>query len=257
MLFEIKNEDIIIYESNSFDFPLHLHTNVEILICIEGVLGCSCNGQERELQKGDIMLCFPNDLHSYIKTKYGKGISIIFKPAISELITSALNAEHYHNFVHCDEVIKLCQTMLDCVKTNNFMILYGYLHVVLGKVLKKSDSTKPSVSTTTFNSAVQYILLNYTKKISLKSVASEIGVTPCHLSRMFTQKIDGGFKNYLVLLRVEKAKNMLKTTDANIYEISLESGFSDQRTFNRVFKSITGMTPKSYRKKHSTYTHIQ
>ena len=100
-------------------------------------------------------------------------------------------------------------------------------------------------------------LLNYTKKISLKSVASETGVTPCHLSRMFTQKIDGGFKNYLVLLRIEKAKNMLKTTDANIYEISLESGFSDQRTFNRVFKSITGMTPKSYRKKHSTYTHIQ
>lgn len=70
------------------------------------------------------------------------------------------------------------------------------------------------------------------------------------------QKIDGGFKNYLILLRVEKAKNMLKTADANIYEISLESGFSDQRTFNRTFKRITNMTPKSYRKEHSTYTNI-
>lgn len=256
MLFEIKDEDIGIYESRSFDFPLHLHSDVEMLICTEGVLGCSCNGQERELQKGDIMICFPNDIHSYKETNHGKGIRIIFKHTISELITSILNTEHYHNFVHNDDVIPISQTMLNCMKNNNFTVLYGYLHVVFGKILKKSDTTKPSISTNTFNSAVRYISLNYTRKISLKSVASQIGVTPCHLSRMFTQKIYGGFKNYLMLMRVEKAKNLLKTTDINIYEASLESGFSDQRTFNRAFKNITGMTPKSYREKHSVYTHI-
>lgn len=164
MLFEIKNENIGIYISHAFNFPLHLHTDVEILICIEGVLGCSCNGQERELQKGDIRLCFPNDIHSYIKTKHGIGIRIIFKPTISELITFVLNAEHHHNFVHSDEVIPLSQTMLDCMKNNNFIVMYGYLHIILGKVLKKSDTIKPSISTNTFNAAIQYILLNYTKK---------------------------------------------------------------------------------------------
>lgn len=256
MLFEIKDEDIGIYESRSFDFPLHLHSDVEMLICTEGILGCSCNGQEHELQKGDIMLFFPNDIHSYKKTKRGKGIRIIFKPTISELITSILNTKHYHNFVHNDDVIPISKIMLDCKKNNNFTVLYGYLHVILGKVLKKSGITKPSVSTNTFNAAVRYISLNYTRKISLKSVASQVGVTPCHLSRIFTQKINGGFKNYLMLLRVEKAKNLLKTTDINIYEASLESGFSDQRTFNRVFKSITGMTPKSYREKHSAYMNM-
>jgi transcriptional regulator GlxA family with amidase domain len=55
---------------------------------------------------------------------------------------------------------------------------------------------------------------------------------------------------YLHTLRVEHAKNLLRQSSRSILEIAYESGFSDQRTFNRVFKQHTDRTPKEYRRQH-------
>ena len=49
------------------------------------------------------------------------------------------------------------------------------------------------------------------------------------------------------MLRVEHAKNLLRSTDLKINDVIFESGFSDQKTFNRVFKELVNMTPKEYR----------
>ena len=58
----------------------------------------------------------------------------------------------------------------------------------------------------------------------------------------------GGFKRYLQILRVQKAKNLLSSTDLSVNEVLEQSGFFDQRTFNRVFKAVTDFTPLAYRK---------
>lgn len=254
MLFENKGENIVINEIETFDFPYHMHTNIEIMICTEGTLRATCNEQERILRKGDIMISFPNDIHSYTKTSYGKGIMIIFHPNISELISSTLNNGQYSSFVNEEKVISLAWDLLGySKKSSNFSVIYGYLHIIYGMCLKKTSRKKPALDINTFNSAIRYISLNYTNEISLKILSKNIGVSQCHLSRMFSEKIDGGFKNYLKILRTEKAKNLLKTTGLNIYEVMLESGFSDQRTFNRVFKNMTNMTPREYRLNFSIY----
>ena len=147
--------------------------------------------------------------------------------------------------------------MLHYFKNNsNYTILYGYLHAILGLILKKDVTSQKNVDINTFNSVIKYISSHYTESISLKSVSKYAGVSQPHLSRMFSEKIDGGFKNYLNMLRVEKATELLKNTDKNIIEVMLESGFSNQATFNRVFKKNTNLTPKEYRKKHNSPTLI-
>lgn len=249
MLFEVKNKSIDVFEITALDFPLHLHTHIEVLICTDGTFEVSCNNQEQTLCEGDIMISFPNDIHSYTKTEFGKGIMIIFDPYISELITSTLNKEQYSNFLHDEEVVPLSIELYHYSQSSaNFHVIYGYLHIIFGMVLRKISFKNSNLPVSVFDAAIRYIAHNYTKSITLKKISQKVGVSQSHLSRVFAEKIEGGFNNYLKILRIERAKNLLLTTDLNIYEILLESGFSDQRTFNRVFKRMTNMTPREYRK---------
>ena len=248
MLFEVRNDTVEIFEMTTFDFPYHLHTHVEILICTDGTLEVACNNQARTLYKGDIMISFPNDIHAYKKTAFGKGIIIIFDPHISELIPSALNKEQYSNFAHAEEVVPLADKLCrHSQNSENFLVIYGYLHVIFGMVLRKSQHKKPVLPVNVFDAAIRYISHNYTKPITLKEISKKVGVSQSHLSRVFSERIEGGFRNYLKILRIEKVKTLLKTSDMNIYDSMLRAGFSDQRTFNRVFKGMTNMTPREYR----------
>lgn len=249
MLFEVKIEDIRVTECRSFDFPYHLHNNVEILICTSGSFHITCNDQDRILSSGDIMIAFPGDVHAYYKTDCGEGIMIHFNPHISELISNLFMNSTYENFVTKKSVIPIAEDLLyHFTNDSGYTVLYGYLHVMTGMILKETQTNKDKQSINTYHSIIEYIALNFTDKISLKSISQHTGISQSHISRIFSEKVDGGFKHYLNLLRIEKAKTLLKTTDKAIYEIMHESGFFDQCTFNRVFKGMMNCTPKAYRK---------
>ena len=68
MLFENKSHDIEIRKWHSYNFPYHLHNNIEILICINGSFDVFCNDREMILNSGDIMVTFPGDIHAYKAT---------------------------------------------------------------------------------------------------------------------------------------------------------------------------------------------
>lgn len=249
MFFENKIRDIEVHKYVSFNFPYHLHNNIEILVCTDGSFNIACNNDERILHSGDVMVAFPGDVHAYRKTDYGEGIMIIFNPNISEIIISLLSNTKFENFVSEKSVISLAQSMLDSFRNNsNFAIIYGYLHTIIGTVLK-NKTKKTNIELTVFNSAIRYIAFNYTNQISLKSISKHIGISQSHLSRIFSQKVEGGFKRYLNLMRVEKAKELLTNTEKSIYEIMQNAGFTDQGTFNRVFKQNINCTPREYRAK--------
>ena len=175
---------------------------------------------------------------------------IIFNPNISNVISELISNVEYENFIKEKHIIPLAEDMLYHYNNHsNFTIVYGYLHTIVGMCIKKSETQKKRYEMSTLHSVIRYIAFNYTNQITLKSVSKYIGISQSHLSRIFSQKIDGGFKHYVNLLRVEKAKDLLKNTNNNISEIMFESGFVDQGTFNRVFKQNTSCTPREYRNK--------
>ncbi|MBE7043044.1 MAG: helix-turn-helix transcriptional regulator [Ruminococcaceae bacterium] len=248
MLFELRENSIDVSRKTSNSFPYHLHTHVEILVCTKGSIHAICSNQEKILFENDVMICFPNEIHAYKETVDGDAIMIIFDPNISEVILSTLNSGTYKNFIYNEEVTTLVKELLTLFQNGtNYPVIYGYLHIIFGKVLEKRECNHPMISVNAFDVAIRYISNNYTKQITLAKTSQKAGVSQEHLSRVFSEKIDGGFTNYLRMLRVEKAKKLLEFSELKIYEIMFESGFVDQRTFNRVFKSVTGMTPGEYR----------
>ena len=94
----------------------------------------------------------------------------------------------------------------------------------------------------------QYIVENFTDNdMSLDLVAKHVYVHPSYISRIFSQQFNTPFRTYINGLRVNLASKMLDETDKSIGDICHEVGFSDHSYFNRVFKSIRGLTPSEYR----------
>lgn len=95
--------------------------------------------------------------------------------------------------------------------------------------------------------AVEYILSNYHRNISLSDVSEHVKVSPQYLSKLFKEECRRGFVSYLNNVRIERAKRMLEE-GAELKELAGRLGFNHYTYFFTVFKEITGITPQQYEK---------
>lgn len=91
--------------------------------------------------------------------------------------------------------------------------------------------------------------LDTNMSLSLQQVSHDLEINPSYLSREFSKYFENlSFGDYIRKLRIEKATNLLVTTNYPLTEIAYLTGFSDQSHFNRIFKKQMGMTASEYRK---------
>lgn len=251
MLLENRIENIHICEFESYDFPVHLHRNTELIICTGGTLQVCCNNRTKILKKGDIMIAFPYDIHSYTRTDSGSGIMLVFNSEVSKILSGKFSVASCGNFASDEGLIDILHNLCTEFEADtSFLTMYGYLHIIIASVMKQLDSRETHQEDKLFIEALKFVTTNYTDALTLRTVADELGVSQQHLSRLFSEKVDGGFCTYLHILRISYAKELLCTRKESICEILTECGFTNQRTFNRVFKELVGMTPGEFRTKY-------
>ena len=96
--------------------------------------------------------------------------------------------------------------------------------------------------------AEQYVKENFCDpNISLISVANHVCMSAAYFSTVFSQTTGRSFITYLTGLRVERARELLRTTNMKLADIALEIGYNEPNYFSHVFRKTTGMTPKEYR----------
>lgn len=96
------------------------------------------------------------------------------------------------------------------------------------------------------NNVIRYIERNYASPITLDELAGIANFSKYHLCRKFKDATNMGIVNYILLLRINKAKELLLESDLYVFEISQQVGFNDTSYFNRTFKRITGLTPNEF-----------
>jgi len=119
---------------------------------------------------------------------------------------------------------------------------------LLEAVIEFRDSNTGGRFRSVIVKAREYINRNYSSgDITLYSTASYVGISPNHLSTVFTRETGENFIEYLTKVRLEKAKQLLHNTAMKSAEIAFETGFNDPHYFSHIFKKNTGFTPKEYR----------
>lgn len=95
--------------------------------------------------------------------------------------------------------------------------------------------------------AMDYIKHNYMQKLTLEEVAEHVYFSPTYFSRIFKNEMGITFNKYLNKVRIANSKQLLNDKDITLAEISEAVGFHDQSHFTKMFKNITGTSPKKYR----------
>ena len=95
--------------------------------------------------------------------------------------------------------------------------------------------------------AKKYIESNYNKNITLEDVSMRVNISAYYLSRIFKESTGENFIDYLTNLRIERAKELISTTQYSMKEICNMCGYSDPNYFSKSFKKNVGVTPTEYR----------
>jgi two-component system, response regulator YesN len=98
--------------------------------------------------------------------------------------------------------------------------------------------------------AKAYIKENIYNKIKAESVAAHVGLSENYFTVYFKEKTGENFKNYVQKMKMDIAKDYLKTSAILIGELSAMLGYEDYRSFNRAFKKETDLTPSEYSQKY-------
>jgi AraC-like DNA-binding protein len=119
---------------------------------------------------------------------------------------------------------------------------------VFNKYIKQSKSKKAPEWAKELKEMIQD-QLDTNMTLSLQQVSEELAINPAYLSREFSKYFDNlSFGDYIRKLRIDKAINLMETTNYSLTEIAYLTGFSDQSHFTRIFKKQTNQTPTLYKK---------
>ena len=128
------------------------------------------------------------------------------------------------------------------------MYSHTLLNMILLIIVRQIQTPVKEEKKGRMGEVINYIHTHYQEDITLDSLAQRFYVSPYYLCREFKKYTNSTIIQYLNVTRIMNAQRKFMETDRNITEISKATGFSNITHFNRVFKSVTGMTPSGYRK---------
>lgn len=172
----------------------------------------------------------------YIQQLYIQLLSIILRTATEIGIGTHLIAENND----------LYGTLL---KIESFSELDGWIKGILGNVCEQINVKNKLKTKHSIQKAIDYIREHCQEEISLTSVADYVRLNPNYFSRFFKEETGCSFVDYLKKLRIEKAKELLRTSNLKIYEICEALGYQSVQYFSTLFKNMVGVTPQEYREK--------
>jgi two-component system response regulator YesN len=129
--------------------------------------------------------------------------------------------------------------------------LKNLLKTELGGYLEMSREAIEAESAKPVRQARQYINEHYSEKIVLEDIADIVSLNPVYFSVLFKKETGTNFSAYLVNVRLEKAKEMLSSTNETIAAVGESVGYKDSRYFSQIFTKTVGVKPVLYRKLHS------
>lgn len=98
------------------------------------------------------------------------------------------------------------------------------------------------------NEICEYVLVNIDKQMSLEEIAKSMFLSKHYIGELFKGETKLGLKDYMIHMKVERAKHLLRSTSLKWYEVVNFLGYSNVGYFTIVFKEKTGLTPQQYRK---------
>jgi two-component system response regulator YesN len=190
--------------------------------------------------KEDICVCLERECAQARVTKgtLGKVRSLLSQMIFSWLEHKKLQRsilfdeeEFQHGFENCVYSLESMKWFLDWI----FGKMAGY---------QSMDTRKENV----VDKIKEYIDSHLQEELSRERLAGMVYLSAGHISRVFRDEVGMPLSNYVIMRRMEKAKEYLRTTNLGVSEIAMKVGYTNFSYFSMTFKDYTGCTPNEFRK---------
>lgn len=121
---------------------------------------------------------------------------------------------------------------------------------VLRTLWKDNYEEKLAALSHTVKKTLCYLQKNFQKEVNRDDLAALLRVCPDHLGRQFQKECGVHITEYVNMLRIDRSKECLRSSDDKINDIASSLGYPNTSYFCKLFKKYTGHTPQEFRKKH-------
>lgn len=233
-------------------YRMHWHEDVEIQYIIEGNNIARCDNEIVETPQGSFYIINSCELHQSIggnrrhaciqfsPSLFGKE-NIILKRSVRDPYLSDIMQKILFQYDNYDEFSQIN--------------IEGYLRLLIAhlykchayKTVDKNNINSYSKNQISLSKCIKYINDNCNKDISLEEISAIANMSKYHFCNAFKEFTGQTFKEYHNRIRIDRAIELLYTTDIPITEVAFLCGYNDSNYFSRKFHQITGKTPLSVR----------
>ncbi|MBQ7960330.1 MAG: AraC family transcriptional regulator [Clostridia bacterium] len=247
-------------------YPQHCHNEIEFIYCVHGDAKVIVEEKEYILKENDI-LCIDSLAMHQIELENDTGIFDIefgaqfvgaFFQEFAQKCFGCPHITHDSNSVYAVSMREIVQRIYEEYLNSDEATAWamrGYLNELFTLLMrsvpmllqKNSQRQKQLERYMRIQKVFDFVKNNYSEPISLAEAANLVGYDPNAFCRIFKEITNSSFHQYLNIFRVNIAMRLLTNKNMSIGEIGQQVGIPVAKTFGRVFKTYTGMSPREYR----------
>lgn len=224
----------------------HFHSNYEIIYVVSGQVQAVIDNREETLPEGSFALILPNQLHSL--TTMGDSamwIWVFSEEYVYHFASRTKNLEGKISGFFCDPLVRrMAERYLIEEATEDIDMRKACFYAIcseFGRCVELRPKTKGNE--TLYQQIVDYVSNRFREPVSMKGMAEEMGYDYHYISRVFHNLFHMNFRSFVNQYRINYARELLIQGELNIIDIAYESGFQSVRSFNDVYKKLTGSVP--------------
>jgi AraC-like DNA-binding protein len=125
-----------------------------------------------------------------------------------------------------------------------------FMFIVIYRYIWKHSNRAAKVYSEEIVKINEFLLNNLSKNLSIEEIATQVGMSPSTLRRVYKKACRTTIKSFILEERLKKAKEWLAKTDKSISRISYDLGINEPSYFSRLYKERFGISPQDYRNKN-------
>ncbi len=244
-------------------FAPHWHNELEILYVREGECNLVVDDKQYFLRTGDLIMYGACSTHYCQHTENTRNLLefVLLDPRVLDQSHIAID-ETVHIPAQIMEAFSLKEVLREWMDTINVELtarrpyyqelirsaFTKFWYTMQRELYKEKALLQGNSKMKKLKRALQYIHEHYAEELSLETLAEVVQITPTYFSELFRKLMGVNYVQYLQNFRINKALAVLKKGEKRILDVAFDVGFTNIRSFNRVFQQQTGMTPTQFLK---------